>query len=225
LWPRCSIDETRATAQAGFDYVFNSSKWWDMQGWWLIEQYNLIRETAPSISFPESHDTPRLAEEFNGNLEAVKQRYLFSALFSAGVMMPMGFEYGFRKPLHVVHTTPNDWQVNGVDLTPFITQVNAIKQRFPVFREESPVNILPCNNPKILLMWKASARHKDEALLILNKDPWSHQEFHTETFRHWVQAGAPLRDVSPEHPMEYIPEPFHYSLRPGQGIVLVTKRS
>ncbi len=221
----CSIDETRATAQAGFDYVFNSSKWWDMQGWWLIEQYNLIRETAPSISFPESHDTPRLAEEYNGNLEAVKQRYLFSALFSAGVMMPMGFEYGFRKPLHVVHTTPNDWQVNGVDLTPFITQVNAIKQRFPVFREESPVNILPCNNPNILLMWKASARHKDEALLILNKDPWSHQEFHTETFRHWVQAGAPLRDVSPEHPMEYIPEPFHYSLRPGQGIVLVTKRS
>ncbi len=221
----CSIDETRDTARAGFDYVFNSSKWWDMQGWWLIEQYNLIRETAPSISFPESHDTPRLAAEFNGNLAAVKQRYLFSALFSAGVMMPMGFEYGFHKPLHVVHTTPNDWQVNGVDLTPFITRVNAIKQRFPVFREESPVNILPCNNPNILLMWKASARHKDEALLILNKDPWTHQEFHTDTFRHWVQAGAPLHDVSPEHPLEYIPEPFHYALRPGQGIVLVTQRS
>ncbi len=221
----CSIDQTRATAQAGFDYVFNSSKWWNLQDWWLIEQYNLIRETAPSISFPESHDTPRLAEEFNGNLAALKQRYLFSALFSAGVMMPMGFEYGFRKPLHVVHTTPNDWQVNGVDLTPFITKVNAIKQRFPVFREESPVNILPGNNPNILLMWKASAQHKDEALLILNKDPWAHQEFHTETFRHFVQAGAPLRDVSPEHPMEYIPEPFDYSLRPGQGIVLVTQRS
>jgi starch synthase (maltosyl-transferring) len=205
--------------------VFNSSKWWDLQGWWLIEQYNLIRETAPSISFPESHDTPRLAEEFHGNLEAVKQRYLFSALFSAGVMMPMGFEYGFRKPLHVVHTTPNDWQVNGVDLRPFITKVNAIKQRFPVFREESPVNILPCNNPNILLMWKASAHHKDEALLILNKDPWAHQEFQTDTFRHFVQAGAPLTDVSPEYPMEYIHEPFHYSLRPGQGIVLVTKRN
>ena len=221
----CSIEETRVTAQAGFDYVFNSSKWWDLQSWWLIEQYNLIRETAPSISFPESHDTPRLAAEFNGNLEALKQRYLFSALFSAGVMMPMGFEYGFRTPLHVVHTTPSDWQVNGVDLTPFITKVNGVKQRFPVFREESPVNILPCNNPNILLMWKASAQHKDESLLILNKDPWSHQEFHTETFRHFVQAGAPLQDVSPEHPMEYIPEPFHYSLRPGQGIVLVTQRS
>jgi starch synthase (maltosyl-transferring) len=220
----CSVDQTRDTAQAGFDYVFNSSKWWDMHGWWLIEQYNLIRETAPSISFAESHDTPRLAEEFNGNLAAVKQRYLFSALFSAGVMMPMGFEFGLRKQLHVVHTTPNDWQRNGVDLTPFITKVNEIKKQFPVFCEESPVNILPCNNPHVLLMWKASAKHKDESLLILNKDPWSHQEFHTETFRHFVQAGAPLKDVSPEHQLEYIHEPFHYALRPGQGIVLMTQR-
>jgi starch synthase (maltosyl-transferring) len=220
----CSVDQTRDTARAGFDYVFNSSKWWDMHGWWLIEQYDLIRETAPSISFPESHDTPRLAEELNGNLDGIKQRYLFSALFSAGVMMPMGFEYGLRKPLHVVHTTPGDWRRDGVDLTPFIAKVNDIKKAFPVFREESPVRILPCNNPNVLLMWKASARHKDEALLILNKDPWSHQEFHTETFRHFVQAGAPLRDVSPEHRMEFIPEPFHYTLRPGQGIVLVTER-
>ncbi len=39
-----------------------------------------------------------------------------------------------------------------------------------------------------------------------------------------LEAGAPLRDVSPEYPMEYLHEPFHYSLRPGQGIVLVTQR-
>jgi starch synthase (maltosyl-transferring) len=86
------------------------------------------------------------------------------------------------------------------------------------------VNILPCNNPNVLFMWKASARHKEEALLILNKDPWQHQDFYTEHFRHYVQATAPLRDVSPEHRMEFLHEPFHYALRPGQGIVLVTKR-
>ena len=220
----CSPDQTRDTARAGFDYVFNSSKWWDMHGWWLIEQYNLIRETAPSISFPESHDTPRLAEETNGNLDALKQRYLLSALFSAGVMMPMGFEYAFRKQLHVVNTTPNDWQVNGTDLRPFITRVNDIKRRYSVFLDESLVNVFPCNNPNVLLMWKASTKHKGEALLILNKDPERHQDFYTDTFRHFVQAGAPLKDVSPEYPLEYIHEPFHYSLRPGQGIVLVTQR-
>jgi starch synthase (maltosyl-transferring) len=220
----CTADQTKETAQAGFHYVFNSSKWWNLDGWWLIEQYNLIRESAFSVSFPDSHDTQRLAEEVNGNLAAIKQRYLFSALFSAGVMMTMGFEYGLRKALHVVHTTPADWTQNGVDLTPFITKVNAIKRAHPVFLEESPTSLFPTNNPNVLLMWKASMKHKDEALLILNKDPLQHQDFHTDHFRHFVQAGAPLRDVSPEHPLEYIHEPFHYGLRPGQGIVLVTSR-
>ena len=221
----CSADQTKDTARAGFDYVFNSSKWWDFHGWWLIEQYNLIRETTLSISFPESHDTARLSEELNGNLAGLKQRYLFSALFSAGLMIPMGFEFGLRKPLHVVQTTPKDWEMNGTDLCSYITKVNAIKRGHRVFLEESPTSILPCQNPNVLLLWKASAKHKDEALLILNKDPHHHQEFYTQHFRHFVQAGAPLRDVSPEYPLEYIHEPFHYALRPGQGIVLVTSRT
>ncbi len=220
----CTADQTKDTARAGFDFVFNSSKWWNYYDWWLIEQYNLTRETAGSISFPESHDTPRLIEEAGGNINAVKQRYLFSSLWSSGVMMPMGFEFAMRKPLHVINTTPADWHTDGVDLRTYIASVNTIKKNHPVFREECPTNILPCNNPNILLMWKASTKRKDEALLILNKDVWSHQEFYTDHFRHFIQAGAPLRDVSPEFPLEYIHEPFHYALRPGQGIVLVTSR-
>ncbi len=221
----CTADQTKETARAGFDYVFNSSKYWNFRDWWLIEQYNLVRETAASIGFPESHDTIRLCEELNGNVSGLKQRYLFSALFSAGVMMPIGFEYGFRKPLHVVHTTPADWEDTGIDLCSYISKVNAIKKNHAVFREESLTNILPCNNPNVLLMWKASVQHKDEALLILNKDPWTRQEFYTDHFRHFLQSGAPLRDVSPEYPLDYIHEPFHYALRPGQGIVLVTSRA
>ena len=221
----CSPDETLETARAGFDYVFNSSKWWNLQDWWLIEQYSLLREITRSISFPESHDTPRLCEEMNGNVNALKQRYLFSALFSAAVVIPIGFEYGFRKPLNVIHTRPSDWEQTGIDLTSYITKVNAIKQTHPMFHEESPISILPCQNPNVLLMWKASVKHKDEALLILNKDVGQHQDFHTDNFRHYVQSGAPLRDVSPEYPLEYLHKPFHYSLRPGQGIVLVTSRN
>jgi starch synthase (maltosyl-transferring) len=221
----CTADQTKETARAGFDFVFNSSKYWNFHDWWLIEQYNLIRETAPSISFPESHDTTRLCAELDGNISGMKQRYLFSALFSAGVMMPMGFEFGFRKPLNVIRTTPADWEETGIDLCSYVAKVNSIKKSCPVFREESPTNILACNNPNVLLMWKASAKQKDEALLILNKDPSNHQEFYTDNFRRFIQAGAPLRDVSPEHPLEYIQEPFHYALRPGQGIVLITSRN
>lgn len=220
----CTADETKNTARAGFDYIFNSAKWWNYYDSWLIEQYNLTRETTPSICFPESHDTERLAAELNSNVAGLKQRYLFTALFSAGVMMPLGFEFGFRKPLHVVKTRPSDWETTNIDLTGYIAAVNAIKHAHHVFQEDAPLTFLPYQNPNILLMWKASVRHRDEALLILNKDIHQHQEFTTDNFRHFIQSGAALQDVSPEFPLDYLPEPFHYALRPGQGIVLVTRR-
>lgn len=219
----CSAEETKETARAGFDFVFNSSKWWNYRDGWLVEGYNLVRETAPSISFPESHDTPRLAEELNGNVEGLKQRYLFSALFSSGVMIPVGFEFGMRKALHVVHTKPGDWHQNGIDLCGFIQQVNTLKQQHAIFQEEGPTSFVPCANPNILLMRKSSCRG-DEALLILNQDMRSHQEFYADHLRHLLPAGTPLRDVSPEFSRDHVPEPFHYALRPGQGIVLMASR-
>ncbi len=220
----CTADQTKQTAQAGFDYVFNSAKWWDFHGAWLMEQYQLVREIAPSISFPESHDTERLFQEMNGNVAAVKQRYLFTALFSAGVMIPMGFEYGFRRRLHVVNTRPGDWEQPNTDLCEFITHVNALKQQYAIFREECPTTVLPYQNPNILLMWKASTRTQEEALIILNKDPWNHQYFYAENLGSYIQAGAPLLDVSPEYGLDYIPRPFSYDLRPGQAFVMVASR-
>jgi starch synthase (maltosyl-transferring) len=220
----CTADQTKDTARAGFDYIFNSAKWWDYHAPWLIEQYSLTRDIAPSIAFPESHDTARLATELGGNLNGLKQRYLFTALFSAGVLMPVGYEFAFRKPLHVVNTRPTDWEKTDTDLCAFIAAVNKIKRTVPVFQQESPTTILPYQNPNILLLWKAAARDRSEALLILNKDIHCHQEFYTDNLRQYLQAGAAARDVSPEYPLEFIPEPFHYALRPGQGIVLAAKR-
>lgn len=220
----CTADQTRRTSEAGFDYIFNSSKWWDLHSAWLIEQYNLTREIAYSISFPESHDTPRLAAEFGGNVNILKQRYLFSAVFSAGVMMPMGYEFGFRKPLHVVNTRPSDWERTTIDLTDFIAKINAIKSEYTIFQEEAPLSILPSNNHNILLMWKGSTLTNEEVLVILNRDGGNKQNFYAEDLRRFVQAGAPLTDVSPEYPVEFIPQPFTYDLNPGQALILVTHR-
>ncbi|RPI49722.1 MAG: alpha-amylase, partial [Deltaproteobacteria bacterium] len=220
----CPSDQTRRTASAGFDYIFNSSKWWDFNSPWLMAQYVLTREVVPSISFPESHDTVRLCEELHGNIQGLKQRYLFSALFSAGVMMPMGFEFGFCKKSHVVKTRPEDWEETDIDLTSFITEVNKLKSDQAIFQEEAPTEILYTGNPNILLIWKASINDQEEALLILNKDIYNKQHFYAESLQKLVQAGAPLRDISPEYRMEYIPVPFSYDLQPGQGIILITSR-
>ncbi|MDA8091714.1 MAG: alpha-amylase family glycosyl hydrolase [Nitrospiraceae bacterium] len=217
-------DLTRATASAGFDYIFNSSKWWDFTSPWLLEQYALTREMAPSISFPETHDTERLYEELGGNIDGMKQRYLFSALFSAGVMMPIGFEFGFRKRLHVANTKPSDWERAGVDLRSFIARVNGIKTANSIFQEDAPVSVLSHGNPNVLLLWKASIRTEQESLLILNKDINGKQNFYAESLQKFLQAGAPAVDISPEYPLDYIPQPFSYDLRPGQGIVLAAAR-
>jgi starch synthase (maltosyl-transferring) len=221
----CQPDQTRRTASAGFDYIFNSSKWWDFSSPWLMKQYVLTREIAPSVGFPESHDTARLCEEMNGNIEGIKQRYLFSALFSAGVMMPMGFEFAFRKKLHVVKTRPEDWEETGIDLTAFITRVNEMKAEYSVFQEEAPTELDHDGNPNVLLMRKASTQTRQKALLILNKDIYNKQNFYADNLYSHVQTGAPLVDVSPEYRLDYIPTPFHYDLRPGQGIVLMTERN
>jgi len=220
----CTPDKTRRTAEAGFDYVFNSAKWWDFRSPWLLEQYNLIRETADSISFPESHDTERLFQEMHGSVEAMKQRYLFSALFSAGVMLPMGYEFCFRKRLHVVKTRPQDWEEPVADLRDFIRNVNAIKQQYRTFQSDCPTEVLGYSNPAVLVLWKACTRVAEEALIILNKDPWHHQHFYAEQLGDFVQSGAPLIDVSPEYRLDYLPEPFDYDLRPGQAFVLMTSR-
>lgn len=216
----CTAEQTRKTADAGFDYIFNSSKWWDMHSPWLMEQYDLTRDIAPSVGFPESHDTARLAEETHGNVAAMKQRYLFAALFSAGVMMPIGFEFGFRKKPHVVKTRPEDWEKTDIDLRDFIKRVNGIKSSYTIFQEEAPTHMLQNSNPHVLMMWKASVSTRDEALVILNKDVKGRQHFQEQSLQRLVQTKVPLRDISPDNPLGAIPEPFSYDLNPGQGIVL-----
>ena len=218
----CSPEETRQTAEAGFDAIFNSSKWWDFSSDWLLEQYRLTREVTPSISFPESHDTPRLMEESYGNIDELKQRYLFAALFSGGVMMPMGYEFGFRRPMHVVETRPDHWESTDIDLSDFIQRINTIKARYPVFQEDGPIDVLGCSNPAVLVMRKAASMGQSEALLVLNKDPWNRQHFQTEDLYHYVRSRPPLVDVSPEWPLDYLPTPFEFELSPGMGRVMVT---
>jgi starch synthase (maltosyl-transferring) len=219
----CPADLTVKTAAAGFDYIFNSSKWWNFSSPWLMAQYHLTREVAPSISFPESHDTVRLCEELNGSLAGLKQRYIFAALFSAGVMATIGYEFGFRRKLHVVNTSPSDWEQTGVDLTAFIAKVNAIKETYAIFQEEAPTQLYDSGNERILLMWKGSTGIAQESLLILNKDIYQKQRFRTDNLFQFVQRRAPMIDVSPDTALEYLPERFSYDLLPGQVIVLVTK--
>ena len=219
----CSPEQTRATASAGFDAIFNSSKWWDFDGNWLLEQYEMTRQVVPSISFPESHDTERLFLESGQNPNALRQRYLFAALFASGVMIPMGFEYGFSTRLDVVNTQPEQWEGINVDLTHEIAHINQIKDQYPVFQSEGPIERLDCSNPAILLLRKTHPSGTGEALLALNKDPWNRQYLRIENLYHLIRTSGVLKDVSLEWAMDFLPTPFEFDLAPGMGRVLVTE--
>ena len=130
------VEDVAALADAGFDYFFNSSKWWNLGEPWALNQHEAFRTVAPSIAFPESHDTTRLAADTNGDESVQRQRYALAAAFSAGVMIPVGYEFGFRKQVDVVKTVPTDWERRWMDLRPFITRVNRLKTSHPVLQGE-----------------------------------------------------------------------------------------
>lgn len=165
-----------ALSNAGFDYFFNSSKWWDFRADWLLEQYERFRRIAPSIAFPESHDTDRLASEIADEdperiARLLKFRYLFASSFSTGVMIPTGFEYGFRKRLNVVGTTPLDWEKPTIDLSSFIAATNAMKASLPALNQEGPLSRLTAPNaPVICLLRETMERSEASALLLINSD-------------------------------------------------------
>jgi starch synthase (maltosyl-transferring) len=198
----CSVEDVSQLGDAGFDYLFNSSKWWDFRASWLLEQYEQFRHIAPSIAFPESHDTPRLAAELHGRSTAeieaeYRFRYLFAAFFSSGVMMPMGFEFGFERKLDVVGTRAGDWETARFDLTSFVADVNAMKAALPVLNEEGAERLLTAatNGSGAVALLRYATSTAGAAVAIFNPHASSHATLEAAPL---VDAldGAPL-DVTP----------------------------
>lgn len=168
----CRLEEREALQSAGFDYFYNSSKWWDFQEPWCLEQHEQFRKVAPSISFPESHDTPRLAAETGGSEAIQRQRYTFAAAFSEGVQITVGYEFGFQKSLDVVKTRPSDWEEPAFDLSRFIRRVNDLKRQHPLLATEGVLSLIESGAEDVT----AIRRWSDEAgthrgLILINRSP------------------------------------------------------
>lgn len=165
----CRLAEVRGLRAAGFDLLFNSSKWWNFDQSWAIEQHGEFAEIAPSISFAETHDTKRLFQDTGGLVQVQKQRYALSAAFSTGLLMPIGYEYCFTKKLDVVETEPSDWETTGIDLSPFVERINDLQARIPILGVEGRWDVLSTLEGPTATLRK---RHDDLAplVLVVNKD-------------------------------------------------------
>ncbi|MCB9959456.1 MAG: alpha-amylase [Rhodospirillaceae bacterium] len=173
----CTVEQVEDLADAGFDYLFNSSKWWDFKAPWLLEQYEDFRHIAPSIAFPESHDTPRLVNDLGDGADLVevertyRLRYLFAAVFSSGVMMPIGYEYGAGDSLHVVKSRPEQWagleRRPRFDLSSFLKAVNAVKARVPALNVEGPQRRVSAEDAAVVALLREGTEAAPGAVLSL----------------------------------------------------------
>ncbi len=208
----CTLEQVVALRGARFDYFFNSVKWWDFKAPWLLEQYELYRHIAPTIGFPDNHDTERLAADYAGQpLEEITRqhrlRYLLAAAFSSGVMMLMGYEYGFHKRVHVIESRPEDWQAEAahpqLDLVGYIAAVNRLKAELAVLNVEGWQAQVSAPDSPVVALLRLDAEHpalaEQASLLLINLDTQQHHAVDPGTLL--ASAGGRISrftDVTPD---------------------------
>ena len=218
----CDFKQVQELANLGFDYLFNSSKYWDFNEFWGMEQYHKTSQIVKTISFPESHDTVRMITETNGDIAAIKRQLLFSAVFSAGYMIPIGFEFGFTKQLNVVQTQPDWWENTLINFTEYIKKINALKDKYPVLNVEPGIEIVDQANWANVFCFKKTMPNEKSILVMLNKDTTQYQNIFIPDLTSILGENG-IVDISPEYAMNYLPYSFDYHLRPSEVKILAQK--
>jgi starch synthase (maltosyl-transferring) len=170
-------------AGVGFDYLFNSVKWWDFRSPWLFDEDRALRRIAPTIGFPESHDTERLATELEragitspSEIAAeYRRRFAFAADFSSGILMPMGFEWGARRRLDNARTRPSDAdEEKQFDISPSIAATNETKASVPALNgRAAPRPLTPPESP-VLALARSTEDGEEWAFVITGRDRAEH---------------------------------------------------
>jgi starch synthase (maltosyl-transferring) len=211
------VEDILALREAGFQFIFNSSKWWNFTEPWALDQQEKFRDIAPSISFPETHDTTRLAADSGGSEAVQRQRYAFAAAFSAGVMMPVGYEFGFRRRVNVVNTMPADWERKSFDISRFVERVNRLKLERPELQGEAALRAANEMDADELLLERSTP--VGEARILVNKRPSS-----TLESRAWAQVprdGTMFRVCRDDAPAAGEPVPAVLTLDPAEVIYVL----
>ena len=209
----CSLDDTRRMAACGFDYIFNSSKWWDLRADWCLDAHEVTRHLAPSIAFAETHDTARLMHEVHGCEAAFLQRLDLACFFSAGFMALCGQEYGFTRKPDVVRTTSADWENTGHDYAAHLARVLATKARLAPLHTESAIIPVPLPHDSILGFLKEWEGQR--VLLLLNTDVTHTQQMPPLQLAPLLLAPS-ARDHSPRLPIADPLNTWSDPLQPGE---------
>ena len=131
-----SARAVQGLAGAGFDGVVTSAAWWDCRKAWLVDEYETARRVATPIAFPEPPFGDRLGTGLTSwdQTNALYRRSLaLAAATGSGLLVPMGFEFGARRPLSPFHGTPADLaamrEEAPFDLSDAVRAANTVQER------------------------------------------------------------------------------------------------
>lgn len=166
----CSLNTRIGLAYAGFDYIYNSAKWWDYQSDWLPNEYNTTCKYISSISFPDSHDTRRLMDEMGGDVKRFLQHLYFTAFWAQGFEIMAGTEFGAEEQLNCVTTRrshPKRWKY---DFTEHIKEV--IKLRNLVFSNYpyKEIQTVICKDSRVEIVKAPGSLDRDSGKLMIALD-------------------------------------------------------
>jgi starch synthase (maltosyl-transferring) len=155
-------------AGARFDFAVSSSAWWDFRAGWLADDAARIAEIAPAIAMAEAPFGARL----HGRAAALRALE-FAACYGTGWLLPMGLEFGARRPLDPVRDTPEVFEAlvaaPPFDLAEEIATANTARARLPALQGTSPaIAVTPADAPLAAFLRPDPAGRGDALVFVVN---------------------------------------------------------
>jgi starch synthase (maltosyl-transferring) len=122
-------------ADAGFDYGFSSSCWWDFKSDWLNADAARVSRIGPAIAL-----TNPLDQAFAGNAAARRRALHFAATYSAGWLMPMGFQLG------------SEAGEESPDLTEDVLALNKLRRQNAILRGRQSATLVSSAGSEIAIL-------------------------------------------------------------------------
>jgi starch synthase (maltosyl-transferring) len=171
-------------ADAGFDSVFSSLRWWDYRSSWLVEEHAALARVGAPIAFPESPFGPRLIHDFDvgwdSNTDTVlierayKRALQASVALGTGWLMPMGFEYGLHDALSPTNGSPHAYRdacdARRFDLSAEVMRANALHQGTPALATVGDLRALSGPDSPVTALLRSThpdVRVAEEAVLMV----------------------------------------------------------
>lgn len=107
--PGLTHEAIAAFAGCGFAATFSSLPWWDYRSPWLAAEDAVLRQVAPPVapvSIPFGDEPGGGARSERAWERAARRLIATASTIGSGLLMPMGFEFGARRPFDSVRDRP-----------------------------------------------------------------------------------------------------------------------